>query len=91
VDLKELDEIYDRTDGAYTFEGDMVWRLTRKVGKQGKLRRADLALLPNELYLRESLLQINTATRTVGATTDGTSSFETSQSASRPHRVSPRS
>jgi hypothetical protein len=78
VDLKELDEIYDRADGAYTFEGDMVWRLSRKGSKQGRLRRADFALLPNELYLRESLLQVKAAAETeaVTATTSGISNVQ---------------
>lgn len=56
VTLAELDEVFDRAASAHTFEGDVVWQLTRKKRKQGLLKRSELAMLPNELYLRESLL-----------------------------------
>lgn len=56
VTMAELDEAFDRATSAYTFEGDIVWQLTRKKRKQGLLKRSELAMLPNELYLRENLL-----------------------------------
>lgn len=56
VTMAELDEIFDRNESTHTFEGEVVWLLTRKKERQGRLRRADLSVLPNELYVRESLL-----------------------------------
>jgi len=57
VTFAELDDIFDRVESTYTFEGETVWHLTRKKTKQGKLRRADLSILPDELFLRGSLLE----------------------------------
>ncbi|HEX4007982.1 MAG TPA: NACHT domain-containing protein [Acidobacteriaceae bacterium] len=56
VTLKELDSEFDRAKESYTFEGEVVWRLTRKVRKQARLGRADLSILPSEIFLRENLL-----------------------------------
>jgi hypothetical protein len=56
VTMDELDDLFDRSESTHTFEGELVWLLTRKREKQGKLRRADLSVLPDELYVRESLL-----------------------------------
>jgi hypothetical protein len=56
VTLSELDEAFDRAESTHTFEGEVVWLLTRKKARQGRLRRADLGILPSELYVRESLL-----------------------------------
>jgi hypothetical protein len=55
--LAELDELFDRSESGYTFEGDPVWRLVRKKSKgQQRLRRAELNNLPSELFLRDTLL-----------------------------------
>jgi hypothetical protein len=57
ITLEELDHTYDRTESGFTFEGDPVWHLTRKKKRgQQRLDRADVSLLPNELYIRDSLI-----------------------------------
>jgi hypothetical protein len=56
VSLEELDEFFDQVETTHTFEGDPVWQLKRKRKAQAKLRRADLAVLPTELWVRKSLL-----------------------------------
>jgi hypothetical protein len=56
VTIKELDSEFDRAKESFTFEGDVVWRLTRKARKLSRLGRADLSILPSEIFLRESLL-----------------------------------
>jgi NACHT domain len=56
VSLTELDELFDRVETTHTFEGDAVWRLQRKKQAHARLRRADLSSLPNELWVRGSLL-----------------------------------
>jgi hypothetical protein len=56
VTMAELDGVFDRNESTHTFEGEVVWQLTRKKERQGRLRRADLSVLPDELYVREGLL-----------------------------------
>jgi type IV secretory pathway ATPase VirB11/archaellum biosynthesis ATPase len=56
VTLEELEEVFDKVETAYTFEGETVRLLRRKKKLQPRLRRADISILPDELYLRESLL-----------------------------------
>jgi hypothetical protein len=56
VSLEELNEFFDKVETTHTFEGDPVWQLKRKRKAQAKLRRADLAVLPTELWVRQSLL-----------------------------------
>jgi hypothetical protein len=57
ITLRELDDLYGRALTAHTFDGDPVWCLTRKRKRgQQTLRKSELDLLPNELYLRETLL-----------------------------------
>ena len=56
VPMDELDQAFDRAGRVHTFEGEVVWLLKRKKGLSSRLRRADLSILPDELYLRENLL-----------------------------------
>jgi len=57
ITFDELDEIYDKAESGYTFEGDPVWHLTRRKKKvQQKLRRSELSFLPDEIYIRDTLL-----------------------------------
>jgi hypothetical protein len=57
VSLAEVEAIFEKIETTHTFDGDPVWLLRRKKKKgQSKLRQADLSILPNELWMRESLL-----------------------------------
>jgi hypothetical protein len=56
ITMSELDDVFDRTESTHTFEGEVIWQLARKGTKQGRLGRADLGVLPRELYVRDSLL-----------------------------------
>jgi hypothetical protein len=56
VALSELDGLFDRVGKVHTFEGDIIWRLSKRKKRQPTLRRADLSILPDEIYVRESLL-----------------------------------
>ena len=56
VTMAELDEAFERSESTHTFEGEVVWQLTRKKERQGRLRRADLSILPDQIFVRASLL-----------------------------------
>ena len=57
ITLEELGVIYDKVPSTFTFDGDPVWQLTRKKKRgQQKLHRSELSFLPDELYLRDTLL-----------------------------------
>ena len=56
VSFEELEFAFETVETAHTFDGDPVLKLTRKRKLQGTLRSSAEGLLPNDVWVRESLL-----------------------------------
>ncbi len=56
VTLASLSHDYNEVETSQTFDGDPVWHLKRKKRRQEKLRTSAETLLPDELWVRKSLL-----------------------------------
>jgi hypothetical protein len=57
VPLEKLDHTHERISTTHTFEGEPVLRMKRKSNRQQVLRTSAESLLPDEIWIRESLLE----------------------------------
>jgi len=72
ITLTDLLRSYKKIETSHTFDGDPVWHLKKKRQKQGTLRPSAESLLPEELWVRDSLL----AESSSGASDSKTKSVE---------------
>jgi hypothetical protein len=58
VKLGDLLHSYTKEETAHAFDGDPIWKLRLSARGQQKLRSSAESILPDELWVRQSLLAV---------------------------------